>query len=394
MSVNREPQPLTSLAGQLPDIGGTSAETLLLHAKTAVAEIREHVEATSVAAQAAGESQRLTTTAHVEATTKLAEMTVVATQILALKTQISDDQAVIATKSDHIQRAQEHADKVRGDLDRSLTAASQHSVDAEGLKARAQSAADNAVEALTDIRTNKGLIEADAALITMAREVAKESAAVLKGLADKAATVEASINAYEDQLANLQSQCADHLKTIVGLLPGATSTGLAHAFDARRQTFLNPSRRWQGLFVGSVLLLVGLAVSGMWHVFQIDRTLTYDELLRLWIARLPVAGALVWLALHASRESALAKRLEEDYGYKAAIASSFIGFHKQMSEIGASAGPESPLAKLCGDTLATIASPPGRIYDKHQLTVSPMGELKDAAKSVAGQINGANGTAK
>lgn len=394
MSVNTEPQPSTSNEGLLLDAGGMSAETLLLQARNAVVEIRGYADVANVAAQDAEESQRLVTAAHVEAATKLTDMKAVTTQILALKTQISDDQAVIATKSDHIQKAQEHADKVRGDLDRSLTAASQCSADAEGLKARAQSAADSAVESLTDIRTKQGLVEADAAIITTARDAAKESAAVLKGLADKSATVDATIKAYEDRLANLESQCTDHLKTIIGLLPGATSTGLAHAFDARRITFLSPSRRWQGLFVGSVLLLVGLAASGMWHVFQIDRALTYDELLRLWLARLPVAGALVWLALHASRESALAKRLEEDYGYKAAIASSFLGFHKQMSEIGSSAGPDSPLAKLCGDTLATIASPPGRIYDKHQLTVSPMDELKDVAKSVAGQINGGHNAAK
>lgn len=394
MSVNTEPQPFTSPEGLLPDAGGMSAETLLLQARNAVAEIRGHADVANVAAQNAGESQRLVTAAHVEATTKLTDMKAVTTQILALKTQISDDQAVIATKSDHIQKAQEHADKVRGDLDRSLTAASQCSADAEGLKARAQSAADSAVESLTDIRIKQGLVEADAAIITTARDAAKESAAVLKGQADKWTTVEASIKAYEDRLASLESQCADHLKTIIGLLPGATSAGLAHAFDARRITFLNPNRWWQGLFVGSVLLLIGLAASGLWHVFQIDRALTYDELLRLWLARLPVAGALVWLALHASRESALAKRLEEDYGYKAAIASSFLGFHKQMSEIGSSAGSDSPLAKLCGDTLATIASPPGRIYDKHQLTVSPMDELKDVAKFVAGQINGGRDPAK
>lgn len=67
---------------------------------------------------------------------------------------------------------------------------------------------------------------------------------------------------------------------------------------------------------------------------------------------------MVWLALHASREAALAKRLEEDYGYKSAIASSFLGFHKQMAEIGSAAESNKPLAKLCGDVLTTMASPP------------------------------------
>jgi hypothetical protein len=131
-----------------------------------------------------------------------------------------------------------------------------------------------------------------------------------------------------------------------------------------------------------VLAIVVVAISGLWHVYHAEKVPTYDELARLWLARLPIAGALVWLALHASRESALAKRLEEDYGYKSAVASCFEGFRKQMSEIGKDVPHDSPLAKLCEDTLAAIASPPGRIYDKHELTVSPSGELTEAAKAV------------
>jgi hypothetical protein len=103
--------------------------------------------------------------------------------------------------------------------------------------------------------------------------------------------------------------------------------------------------------------------------------------------------ALVWLALHSSHESALAKRLEEDYGYKSAVAASFLGFHKQMLEVGGTVANNPPLAKLCGDTLTTIATPPGRIYDKHALSVSPAGELTQAAKAAAGVMGATKGGA-
>lgn len=107
----------------------------------------------------------------------------------------------------------------------------------------------------------------------------------------------------------------------------------------------------------------------------------------LWLVRLPIAGALVWLALHASHEAALAKRLEEDYGYKATVASVLMGFQKQISEVGKDATTNPSLAKLLDNTLTTIAAPPGRIYDKHKLTTSPSGELAEAAKAAA-QISG------
>jgi hypothetical protein len=176
---------------------------------------------------------------------------------------------------------------------------------------------------------------------------------------------------------------------IEDLLPGATAAGLASAFDSRRLAFLKPHGRWQLLFVGSVLAIIALAISGLWHVYNAGTPPTYDELVRLWLSRLPVAAALVWLALHSSHEAALAKRLEEDYGYKAAVASCLQGFQKQMAEVNENVKAGSPLEKLLDNTLTTISAPPGRIYDQHKLTVSPANELKGAGKVVADAV-GAN----
>lgn len=319
--------------------------------------------------------EELTTAAQ----TKLAEINSAATAALAAKTQITDAQAVIATKSDHIQDAQEHADKVRAELDRLQTAVTQHATEAEGQRTRAQTATDSAVTILAEIQAHKTNAESDAAIAVTAREASKAASVTTKKLADKSETVEERITGYETRLADLETQSKEKLETITGLLPGATAAGLAHSFDDRRKTFLNPSTRWQWVFIGAILSIVVLAAIGLWQVSQAGTALGWDDLARLWVARLPIAGALIWLALHSSRESALAKRLEEDYGYKAAIAASFQGFYKQMADIGNTAPEGSPLAQLCGDTLSTIASPPGRIYDKHRLTVTPTGELADTA---------------
>ena len=316
---------------------------------------------------------------------KLEEVTQVATGAVAARTQINDLQAVIAAKSAHIQDAQTHADAVRAELDRLQTVAGQHVTEADGQRARAQQASDAVSELLSNVRSLKAAAENEATAAQQQSEAATNAANVARGLAKVAGTTERRINDYEVRLNELTTQAEERLKTITDLLPGATAAGLAHAFDDRRKTFINPSTRWQWLFVSSVGVIVALAASGLWHVYQSGQPLTWDELARLWVARLPIAGALIWLALHSSRESALAKRLEEDYGYKAAIATSFLGFQKQMSEIGKDAGEGSPLAQLCADTLSTIASPPGRIYDKHRLTVTPSGEAADAASRLFGR---------
>lgn len=358
-------------------------EEILKSAQVALATITELSEAAKKAAGVSAESQKQIEATLADSKAKLTEITTVATQAVGAKTQIADDQAVIATKSDHIEKAQEHADKVRAALDRALTDATQHATAAEGQKSAAEKSAETATELLAEIRTASGECEKDAASVEKALTATEASAVIAKKLADKSEIVEERIATYEKRLAELDKQCADQLKIIIDLLPGATTAGLAHSFDERRKTFLEPHRRWQYLFVASILAIVVLTTTGLWQLYHSGITPNFNDLFLLWLSRLPVVGALVWLALHASRESALAKRLEEDYGYKSAIAEAFLGFHKQMTEVGSDTATNKPLAKLCEDTLTTIASPPGRIYDRHKLTINPADELKDVAKTAA-----------
>lgn len=273
-------------------------------------------------------------------------------------------------------------------LEKDAVAAAKHTSTAEANSSRINTLKDTAQESGSALSAMKAQADLDAASISAAKEAGNEAVLQLKGLADKAKTVQKELGGYEAELEGLIEASKKQLTTITDLLPGATSAGLAHAFDQRRQSFLKPSTRWQWLFVGSVTLLAFLALTGLLGAVRDGVPLSYDELLRLWLARLPIAGALIWLALHSSQESALAKRLEEDYGYKAAIAASFQGFQKMMAETTVDAQSNTPLAKLCEDTLATLASSPGRIYDKHKLTVSPSGELASAAKTITEGLGG------
>lgn len=322
--------------------------------------------------------------AVVDVNSRMAEISAVATAAIAAKTQISDQQAVIATKSDHIQKAQEHADTVRAGLDRALTAATQQATEAEGHRTRAQSSADSASTLAAEVRTLKGSIDADAAAISTQKKQAEDSTQITKSLADLAESVEARVEAYEKQLSELQVKCSNQLELIESLLPGAASAGLAHAFDARRKTFLWPMRIWHSIFVISLLTGIMLAGAGFYHAFLSGITPSYDELTRLLLIRLPVLALLAWLAMYSSHEAGLAKRLEEDYGYKSAAAASFLGFHKQMTEIGREV--DGPLAILCTNTLATLATPPGRIYEKHALAASPAAEISRAVKSLPSNL--------
>jgi hypothetical protein len=270
---------------------------------------------------------------------------------------------------------------VRRELDRSRTAVTQQATEAEGQKTRAQAAVDSTTQLLTDVRATKRIVEDNAEAIVAARRVAEESAGMTKRLADQTAPMEARIAEYQTQLEELKMRCADHLKTIESLLPGATSVGLAHAFDKRRQAFLKRHNVWQTVFVSSVLALGAVAVAGLLHAYGRNAVPTFAELGQLWLAGLPIIGALIWLAIYANREAAQAKRIEEDYRFKAATSAWFEGFRMQLSEVSRDISADSPLARLCADILKTIANPPGRIYDKPKPTAMPASELVEAANT-------------
>ena len=119
-----------------------------------------------------------------------------------------------------------------------------------------------------------GAVEVDATAVKAALASSKESAALSKELADKAKTIQSQIEEYENRLAGFEKQCAGQLKTIESLLPGATSAGLAHSFDERRKTFLKPHALWQFVFVGSVLSMVVVALTGFLYLYKLHTVVT------------------------------------------------------------------------------------------------------------------------
>ena len=72
-------------------------------------------------------------------------------------------------------------------------------------------------------------------------------------------------------------------------------------------------------------------------------------------------------AFHAARQASFAKRMEEEYAFKATISMSFDGYRRQMAEVGKDLAADAPLATLCNNTLREIAASPGRVYDGQKM---------------------------
>lgn len=323
-----------------------------------------------------------------EAKTVLGQISEVAPKLAAATTEVEAHRASSETHAGQAGEAQTRAAEIRGDLETILAAAQQSQGVVEAAKLSVDGLKEAATQTNADILNVKATADANAEAIEGALGVAKASSEAAKGLADVAETVDQRVKDYEAKLKDFNAQYGEQLEAIKSLLPGATSAGLASAFDKRRKTFLNPGKHWQWMFVGSVMILVAMSAWSLYEVYQ-HTSATNSQIIVFWLSRVPVAAALVWLAMHASRESALARRLEEDYGFKVSVASSFQGFLEQMKNVGGFTADNEPLKALCDATLTQILNPPGRIYERHALAVSPTSELlkvmqpaADVAKTV------------
>ena len=299
----------------------------------------------------------------------------------AMKVQVEQNAQVVAQRSQHVEDGRQYVDAKRVDIDILLNRVLQAATSTEAHHQAARSTSDILNALLLAAQTTKANVDLTAEAIANIRRQCDEHAATAKTLADVAVSTEAKIRAYESRLTELEALANTRLKTIESLLPGATSAGLASAFGQRRGHYKWPQRIWQGVFILSVLALLGLAYE--FPAMAKDVPLSWERLGASLVYRLPFALPLIWLAFHSSHKAALAQRVEEDYAFKETVSRSFEGYRREMAQLDGKVDPDSPLARLCADTLAIIARRPGLIYEKHPLTRTPLNALAESVGPLA-----------
>lgn len=136
------------------------------------------------------------------------------------------------------------------------------------------------------------------------------------------------LSTYETNQKKKHSSLA---RKIEGLLPGATSAGLANAYKDRKESYDAPIKNSTTVFYCSlvVLSLMGLfLVTDKVGWLYID-FLEIDDPIKLFnnfLFKLPITVPLVWVALFASKRRSQNMRLQQEYAHKEAIAKSYEGF--------------------------------------------------------------------
>ena len=291
-------------------------------------------------------------------------------------------QATIAERNAFIQDGLEHVGKVQRQLDAELDRAKRAAEASERALEQAQASLSNITAAQSALQVTHETAESNAAAISANRTSVEGHAAVTKRLSELAESTEARVAAYENDVRAIVERANAQQKTIDEHLVGATNAGLASAFDKRSKTFRSPQTRWQIVFVASLVLLLFVAI---WHAYGVGampQIPDWEQLTRLMLMKLPFVLPLVWLAIHAARQATMAKRMEEEYGFKATTSMSFEGYRRQMADVGKDLDPNSPLSRLCDNTLRTIASPPSHIYDKQRMDPTPGSEVGEIVRPI------------
>jgi len=191
-----------------------------------------------------------------------------------------------------------------------------------------------------------------------------------------------TIKGYLQETEDLKTQISEFLAEqykkfqaqftqIESLLPGATSLGLAQAYENQKKSYDNPIKLWSRVFISTVSIMAVLSI--ILICFQYTSTLTLSEALISFIKDIPFFIPTIWLAVYASKQQSQNKRLQQEYAFKETNAKSFYGHKKQIEELMQSGGATDKqlLSQLMAQLVLITSINPSETLDNKSHNDSP-----------------------
>lgn len=178
---------------------------------------------------------------------------------------------------------------------------------------------------------------------------------------------------------------------IENLLPGATSAGLAKAYEVQRRSFATPIKNSTKLFYAAVGLmpviafltsiqsasLTQLSISFVNHE-------TLEAIAKSMLLKLPFMAPLIWLAVFASIRRSQYERLQQEYAHKEALAKSYDSYKKQLEAL-LTTEKESLQKELINKAIEAIAYNASQTLDGKHRDKMPLEHALDVLSSEKGQ---------
>ena len=307
------------------------------------------------------------------------------------KAEAEKEAASVKAASERVAALLPAIEKIQGNIAAALEKVTAESATVSVAKANVEAGA-TAIQTLqTQIAETASKATADAATVAKNESDSKSLHPSMTEIVATAKVTHERVTEYQNQLGQLTAEFnALHTK-IEGLLPNATSAGLASAFRNQKGRFSKPQRNWLFTFVAAIVCILAAGVIGLPGIWPGAGTSggqdSWDSILRHLVTRLPLVAPLVWLATYAGHHYTLALRVEEEYAFKEAMSTAFEGYKREMAGISNSGdGALSPIVALCENVLRALAQRPGRIYEGRHEDITPFTSFAKAVGDAAASV--------
>lgn len=152
---------------------------------------------------------------------------------------------------------------------------------------------------------------------------------------------------------------------IEGLLPGATSAGLAKSYFDQKNSYKWPNIIWSVVFALTMLGMVYYAIH------TISESTDIGNVFMNILSRAPFFIPTIWLALFASKQQSQNRRLEQEYAYKESLAKSYDGYKREIENLPETEEKNEIMEKLVSTMIDTAGFNPSSTLEKQSHNDKP-----------------------
>lgn len=145
---------------------------------------------------------------------------------------------------------------------------------------------------------------------------------------------------------------------IEGLLPGATSAGLAKSYYDQKNSYKWPNIIWSAVFT---LTMVGMVY---YAIKTVNNSTDLGNAFMNILSRAPFFIPTIWLALFASKQQSQNRRLEQEYAYKESLAKSYDGYKREIEKLPNSEEKNEIMEKLVRSMVDAAGFNPSSTLEK------------------------------
>ncbi|WP_144623904.1 hypothetical protein [Campylobacter coli] len=261
-----------------------------------------------------------------------------------------------------IEKAKEYADRMKSDYGKFYDQEDSQGNVTEGIISKLEQACD-------DIEENKDKIEAfeefynkifigveadengKGGKLSLEKYLDEKRTEINNLISSKKQELESCLNNYKEKFENLYKEKDAEISE---LLPGATSKGLAEAYKDEKEDMQENIKKWNDIFIGSMILFVILFV--IYFIVSLDKDFTYASFFRAF----PFLFLSGFFTYYSTKQIAEYKRMASEYAYKQRLNQTYKGYETQIKETN----NEELKNQLLRIMLDSAENNPSKILDK------------------------------